>query len=115
MAKAEYWDGRKKVWVFKTSESRAPTGLSAPGAQGLALYGAANLITRSSSDGKVIDKIRSSTMNETKVKTETIKKEKPTQTKKQLQNMWAAANISRTGNKSELAAKLKGCLSSNLV
>ena len=49
-------------------------------------------------------------MNETKVKTDTIKKEKPTQTKKQLQNMCPATNISRTRNKSELAAKLKGTL-----
>ena len=45
MAKAEYWDERNKKWVLKTS---------ARGQHLLAVYGAANLITRSSPEGKTI-------------------------------------------------------------
>ena len=47
------------------------------------------------------------TNEKTKVKTDKtykIAKKGLTQTKKQLQDMCTAANISRTGNKSELAA-----------
>ena len=36
--------------------------------------------------------------------------EKSTKTKKELQDMCTAANMSRSGNKTELTAKLKNCL-----
>ena len=99
MAKAEYWDERNSAWVLKTSER---------GQHLKAIHGD-DLITRSSPEGKAIDKIRSSVTNDkTKVKTDKIgKKENPAHSKKQLQDLCTVANISRTGNKSELAAKLK--------
>ena len=112
MAKAEYWDERNSQWVLKTSER---------GQHLKAIYGD-DLITRSSPEGKAIDKIRFSATKDVKKEKkepakEIVKKEKKqptketlTHSKKQLQDMCTAAGISRSGNKSELATKLKNSL-----